>query len=461
MINNTAVLNPATPTLPPTVGGMPLIGALPKLINGRFDFLEAARQAQGDIYRLDLGFTDAVVLCHPRHAQHVLLDNMKNYAKGGAMWDSVRTLLGNGLPVSEGAFWRRQRRMIQPAFHHQRLMAIADQMVAAIDESLDRWEPYAQSGEPMDVAQAFTHTTMNVLVRTMFGSELKAGEAETVGRELAYAIDFMLQGMVTNALPGWAPVPGRKRYQQAIRAIDEIVFRVIERGRKEDGAGDNLLSMLLGMVDEESGERMTDAELRDEAVSIFLAGYETTSVAMSWALHYMTQQPQIHARLQAEVDTGLGERTPTMMDLRQLTYARNIMQESMRLYPPAYWLPRTAIEDDVIDGYHIPAGKMVAVLSYLIHRHPEQWQDPEAFDPDRFLPDRAEGRHKLAWLPFGAGQRLCIGREFALMEGPFILARLMQRYEAVAVPDKTAQMHIGLTIRTKDGVWVRLKKRDR
>ncbi|MBX2997672.1 MAG: cytochrome P450 [Caldilineaceae bacterium] len=459
MTTSTVMLKPSAPALPPTVGGMPLIGALPRLIKGKFDFLEAARQKEGDIYRLDLGFADAIVLCHPRHAQHVLLDNMKNYAKGGAMWDSVRTMLGNGLPVSEGAFWRRQRRMIQPAFHHQRLMAIADQMVAAIDESLERWEPYAQSGEPIDVAQAFTHMTMNVLVRTMFGSELKAGEAEAVGAELTYAIDFMLRAMMTNSLPAWMPVPGRARYQQAIRVIDEVVFNVIERGRQEKGAGDNMLSMLLEMVDEESGERMTDAELRDEAVSLFLAGYETTSVAMSWALHFMTQQPEIRQRLQQEVDTVLGERKPTMMDLRQITYARNIMQESMRLYPPAYWIPRTAVEDDVIDGYHIPAGKMVAVMSQVIQRHPEQWEDPHVFDPDRFLPARSEGRHKLAWLPFGAGQRLCIGREFALMEGPFILARLMQRYEPVAVPEKVAQMHIGLTIRTKDGVWVKLNKR--
>ncbi len=460
MTTDTATLRPTMPMMPPTVGGMPLIGALPKLIKGRFEFLEAARQEQGDIYRLDLGFTDAIILCHPRHAQHVLLDNVKNYAKGGAMWDSVRTLLGNGLPVSEGAFWRRQRRMIQPAFHHKRLMAMADLMVEAIDESLDRWESYAQSGEPMDVAQAFTHTTMNVLVRTMFGSELKAGEAETVGTELAYAIDFMLQGMVTNALPSWAPVPGRARYRQAIRAIDEVVFRVIERGRQEAGAGDNMLSMLLEMVDEESGERMTNAELRDEAVSIFLAGYETTSVAMSWALHFMTQQPEIGARLQEEVDTVLGKRTPTMMDLRQLGYARNIMQESMRLYPPAYWISRTAVEDDEIDGYHVAAGKMVAVMSQVIQRHPEQWENPHTFDPDRFLPERSEGRHKLAWLPFGAGQRLCVGREFAMMEGPFILARLMQRYQPVAVPEKVAQMHIGITLRTKDGVWVKLEKRE-
>jgi cytochrome P450 len=213
------------------------------------------------------------------------------------------------------------------------------------------------------------------------------------------------------------------------------------------------------MVDEESGERMSNSELRDEAVSLFLAGYETTSVAMSWALHFMTQQPEIRERLQQEVETVLGERTPTMMDLRKLTYARNIMQESMRLYPPAYWIPRTAIEDDVIDGYRIPAGKMVAVMSQTIHRHPEQWENPHAFDPDRFLPERSEGRHKLAWIPFGAGQRLCVGREFAMMEGPFILARMMQRYRPVAVPDRVAQMHIGITIRTRDGVWVGLEKR--
>lgn len=445
--------------IPPKVPGYPVVGALPGLLRGQLDFLESARRRYGDVYELDLGFIQATVLCHPRHAQHILLDNARNYTKGGPLWDSIRTFIGNGLPVSEGEFWKRQRRMIQPAFHHQRLVALTGRMVEAIDECLEDWEPAARSGQPFDVAQAFTRMTMHVLVRTVFGGSVEPAEALQVGRSLAYIIDYMLQASLTNALPGWVPVPGRERYREELRRMDEIVARVIARGRQGGQSQDTLISLLLDMVDSESGERMTDAQLRDEAVSLFAAGYETTSVAMSWAYHFLTREPHIAGRLQAGVDRVLGGRSPRFEDLSALGYTRGVLQEALRLYSPTYWLPRTAVEDDMVDGYRIPAGRMVGVFSHLLHRHPEVWSEPLKFDPERYTPERSEGRHKLAWIPFGAGQRQCIGKEFALMEGQLILARIAQRYEVSAVPGREARLHLGTTLRAKDGVWVHLAAR--
>jgi cytochrome P450 len=457
--SGSAAVNQPTRALPPKVSGFPLVGALPGLLKERFEFLERAQQRHGDVFTLDLGLTDAIILCHPQYVQHVLVDHARKYFKGGAIWESMRTFLGNGLPVSEGDFWKRQRRMIQPAFHHQRLVALTGKMVEAIDENLARWEPAARTGEPFDIAEALSHMTMDVMVQAMFGSALGAGEAERVGQALAYIIDYMMQGMVTHSLPEWLPVPGRARYQEAIRFIDEVVFRIIERGRKSAEEEDSLLSLLLHSVDTESGERMTNAQLRDEAVSLFIAGYETTAVGLAWALHLLTRHPKSAQRMQAEVAGVLGERVPGFADLRQLPHTRNVLQESLRLYSPSYWIPRTSSEEDEIGGYRIPAGRMVVLFTHLIHHNPTIWEEPRRFDPDRFTPERSEGRHKQAWVPFGAGQRQCIGKEFSLMEGQLILARLAQRFEPSAVLGREAQVHIGTSIRAKGGVWVHLRKR--
>ena len=446
--------------LPPRVPGLPLVGNLPRLLSQRFGFLEAARRQTGEIFTLDMGLGQAVVMCHPRHAQHVLVDRVRNYAKGGAMWESIRTFLGNGLPVSEGEFWKRQRRMIQPAFHHQRLVALTGEMVEAIDASLaEAWESAARTGVPFDAAKAFTRMTMSVLVRALFGSGLEPAETERVAQAFTYVNGYMLKGVLTNSLPQWVPVPGRAQYREAIRTVDEIVFRVLERGRRSAAMGDSLLSLLLNAADEETGKAMTDVQVRDEAVALFVAGYETTAAGMAWAFHFLTQQPETAQRLQAEVDAVLGSRKPTFADLQQLPYTRGVLQEALRMYPPSYWIPRIATEDDEIDGYRIPAGTQVAVLTYLLHHHPEIWESPERFDPDRFTPERSAGRHKQAWIPFGAGQRLCIGREFALMEGQLILARAAQRFQPLAIPGRVAQLQLSALLHTKNGVWVRLKER--
>jgi cytochrome P450 len=435
------------------------LGTLPGLLARKVDYVSTLRERHGDIFTLDLKLGEAVVLCHPRHAQHVFVDRARSYGKSGPVFDSLRTLLGNGLPMSEGDFWKRQRRMMQPAFHQQRLAALTEKMVEAIDECLEGWDAAAASGEPFDIARAFNRVTMNVMVRTMFGAGLEPGEAERVASALVYAIDYILRGVLTQSLPDWVPVPGRARYREASRTIDETVLGVIERARRDPSGGATLLSLMLDMVDAESGERMSQAELRDEAVALFLAGYETTSVSMAWAFHALTQQPQLSQRLEAEVDRAVGTRVPGFSDLMSLGYCRNVAQEALRLYPPIYWLSRKAVEEDVIDGFRIPAGTSVSLMLYLIHRHPESWAEPERFDPDRFTPERSAGRHKHAWVPFGAGQRQCIGKEFALMEAQLILTRLAQRFHVEAVPGRVAELLLSTSLRAKSGVWVKLTRR--
>ncbi len=448
----------ATPT-PPRASGLPLLGTLPGLLTRKMDYVSALRAQHGDLFTLDLKLGEVVLLCHPRHAQHVFVDRARSYGKGGAVFDSLRTLLGNGLAMSEGDFWKRQRRMMQPAFHQQRLAAHPERMVRAIDESLNDWDAAAARGEPFDVAGAFNRVTMNVMVRTMFGTGLAPGETERVASALLYAIDFILLGIATQALPRWVPVPGRARYREALRTIDEIVLGVIERARGGARGEETLLSLLMDMVDEETGERMSPVELRDEAVTLFLAGYETTSVTLAWALHALTHEPGLGQRLRSEVDRAVGARVPGFEDLRSLAWCRCVAQEALRLYPPVYWVARKTVEEDVIDGFRIPAGTSMAVMVHLIHRHPEAWEAPERFDPDRFLPERSGGRHKHAWVPFGAGQRQCIGKDFALMEAQLILTRLAQRFHLEAVPGRVAEVLLSTSLRVKSGVWVKLTRR--
>lgn len=446
---------------PPTTRGLPLLGSLPAFLRNQLGFLENARGVYGDIYKLNLGFTSVVMLNRPEYAAHVLRDHARNYSKGGPVWETIRTLIGNGLPVSEGDFWLRQRRMMSPQFHRKRLEGLTQHMTAAIDDGISNWEAYVASGEPLDLAAEFAKVTMKVIVKTMFGAGISAEDAEIVAQEMAYMLGFMLRGMLTQSLPRWLPMPGRQRYQNAINTIDKIVYDLIERRRKgadADQAGD-MLALLLHMVDEETGEQMTDQQLRDEAVTLFLAGYETTSVSMAWSFHYLMQHPQSAARLQQEVDAILGGREPQFADLPQLTYARMIMQEALRLYGPIIWIARTAVEEDVIDGYRIRPRQMVGVVPYVIHRHPNLWQSPADFDPERFAPHQTEGRHQLAWMPFGAGQRQCIGRDFALMEGQLILAKVAQRYNLHAAPQRITQPRAALTLSTKGGVWAVLEKR--
>jgi cytochrome P450 len=308
---------------------------------------------------------------------------------------------------------------------------------------------------------AFANLTMRVVVKALFGTALSSAELDKVGDQMAYALNYMTVDAATAKVPAWVPLPGRRRYRQTIAAIDKVLYRIIAASRSEADPENHLLGMLLNSVDEETGDQMSDRQLRDEIFTLFLAGYETTSIALTWAMVYLTSHPTVMQKLQAETDSVLADRTPAFADLPKLTYARQILQEVLRLRPPAYWGTRTAIADDEIDGYRIPAGSMMIWLSYMIHRHPDFWSNPETFDPERFAPqgEGATARHPFAWMPFGGGQHLCIGRDFALVEGTLALAMIAQRFQINTVAGHTAQPSLSTTLRPKHGAKVQLTLR--
>lgn len=449
-----------TTITPPHCKTLPVVGELPLVVWKKLDHLVDLRSRHGDLFQLDVGVSNILCVCHPKYAQHILRDEAKKYGKGNALWDALRTLLGNGLPVSEGGFWMRQRRMMQPHFHRESLATMADLMVDAIDEELEGWDKYARTGEVIDLFAEMTRITMRVIVKTIFGSVLDRQQVDEVAEEMRYALDYVMVNMATMKIPRWVPVPGRKRYEETLGRIDKVIFDIIEkRTHVQDRRGGALMDMLISAVDADTNERMTQQELRDEAISLFLAGYETTAGALGFAFRELNNNPQEMHKLVDEIDAVLGTRRPVFADARQLPHCLWVVQESLRLNSPAYWIPRTALEDDMLGGCEIKKGQEVAVIMHAIHRHPEYWPDPERFDPNRFRPEAVQGRHPLAWMPFGAGQRLCIGKEFALMEGQFILARILAKYDVRPAYQAKIGAALGTTWRPDGGVMGRISPR--
>lgn len=440
----------------PRAGGLPLIGSLPGFVRDPLGLLRRSAQL-GDVSRLELGLLDAILLHHPDHVDHVFRLHHRRYIKEGPFWTSVRALLGNGLPTSSGDEWRRHRRMMQPQFHRRRLEGLTTLVIDALEESLD-WDDVESSWQVLDIGARMPHLTMNVVSAAILGSHGSRGRAQAVAEALSIATDHLFRAMLVHRLPSWLPLPGRGRYEQAIADMRREGLRLIEDRRRQLHEGDDLLGLLIEATDEETGEGMTDAQLLDETMSMLLAGYETTSTGLQWCLHLLTQHPEQLGRLREECDAVLRGRSPRAEDLRKLRYARWVMQEALRLYPSQWWLPRMAAEDDEIGGHAIPKGAIVAPVMYTVHRHPEFWPDPERFDPERFDPARAAGRHPMAWVPFGAGPRKCIGQELALMEATLALAMITQRFELEASGHEV-RPEVKISLRPADGVRLRIRRR--
>lgn len=440
----------------PRAGGLPFIGSLPGFVHDPLAVLRRAQRA-GDVSRLELGLLDAITLHHPDYIDHVLREHHRRYVKEGPFWAAIRTLLGNGLPTSSGNEWRRHRRMMQPQFHRRRLEGLATLVIDALEESLD-WDDVGSAWQVLDIGSRMPHLTLNVVATAVLGSGCSQGRSRLLAQELSLVVEHAFRAMIMHRLPAWLPLPGRGRYQQSMATMRREGLRIIEERRRHLEDGDDLLALLITATDDDTGEGMTDEQLLDETMSLLVAGYETTSTALQWALHLLAEHPEQLGRLREECDAVLRGRTPRAEDLRQLRYARWVMQEAMRLYPPAWWLPRVAAEDDEIGGHPIAKGSIVAPMMYTVHRHPDFWPDAERFDPERFEPARAAGRHPMAWVPFGAGPRKCIGQELSLMESALALAMITQRFELQSSGHRV-RPQVQMNLRPADGVRLRIRQR--
>lgn len=446
-----ALPNPVVPHAhPPGPRGYPFLGVLPRFMRSPLACLtDAARY--GDIVYLG---PNTYLLNHPDHIKHVLQDNHRNYDdRQTRVLNKARSLLGNGLIRNEGESWLRQRRLIQPAFHRQRIDAMITMMAEETAALNQRWQPAAARGTPIDVVAEMMQLTMRIILRAMFSTDIDEGEAGQLSRTIALAFDHLSRRLASVIdLPEHWPTPSNRAYARAIRAIDAFVYRIIEERRRDGREKDDLLGMLLAARDEETGEGMSDKQLRDEVVTIFLGGHETTATTLSWAWPLIALHPNVEDQLHQESDRTLGDQPPTAQAIGALTYTRMIVDEALRLYPPAWLVIRSPAAADHIGGYRIAPRATLVATPYITHRDPRYWEDAERFDPERFRPERAEQRPRFAYWPFGGGPRLCIGSSLALMEAPLILAMIARRYRLRLTPGLSIALKDGITLHPRDGV---------
>lgn len=422
------------------------------------EFLCRISNTHGDVVRWRIGPMPIYLLRHPDAVQRVLVDHSRNYDKKTRGYDTLRLFLGNGLLTSEGSFWRRQRRIAQPAFHRQRIAGFGKTMVSLTEDMMRAWERHADRGEPVDVAEEMTALTLRIVAKTLMSADVD-GRESAVGRSVELLNGFA-RDLMTNpfALPVSLPTPRNRRFRRAADVLENTLRTIIAERRRTGEDAEDLLSMLMNARDDETGESMSDDQLRDEAMTIFLAGHETTANALAWAFHLLSTHPDVERRLRAELTAVLGGRSPTMDDLGDLPYLQQVVKEALRLYPPAWSIGRRAVNEDVIDGYRIDAGSLVLLSPWVTHRHPGFWPNPEGFDPDRFAPGAEKTRPRYAYFPFGGGPRLCIGNNFALMEAQLVLATILPRVSAALVPGHPVVPQPLITLRPAHGLRMTLHR---
>lgn len=420
-----------------------------------FGFIERCRRDYGDVVRMRFLYLTAHFLYNPDDIEYVLVTNAKNFIKSRSLRTPFfQRLVGNGLLTSEGEEWKRQRRLAQPAFHRQRISAYADVMVDYAGRMVAAWH----EGEERDIHRDMMRLTLEIVVKTLFNTDVSE-EADKVGQVLSQiAKPFASQATVKWILDNRLPTSTHRRFNRGAREIDEIVYRLIAERRSSGSDEGDLLSMLLAAHDED-GSQMNDKQLRDEVMTLFLAGHETTALTLSWAWYLLAQNPAAEKKFHAELDEVLGGRPPTVADLARLKYTETIAKESMRLYPPAYALGREAIEECEIGGYRVPARAQVFMFQWATQRDPRFFTEPDGFCPERWTEEFSNSLPKYAYFPFGGGPRACIGNYFAMMEIVMLLATIGQRFRFSLLPNHEVSLMPAMSLRPVNGIQIAVEKR--
>ena len=411
---------PSARKLPPIPAG----ANLRQLVRDPLSYFQTITAQYGDIVCYRPAPDTAYLINHPDYVRHVLVDNNRNYSKETHTNQLFNKVVAEGLLTTEGETWRKQRRMMQPAFHRTRLEPM-DAMIAEATETMLRgWQDFQARNQPVDIGLEMATLTLTVTTRALFGVIL-GDEVREIGEMVNRAVAFLEK-------------PSDPRVRQSMEQLDAVVARIIKQRRHDFQDRGDLLSSMMLTRDSETGEAMNDQQLRNQIMTLMLAGYETTASALSWTWYLLSQKPAAFARLRSEAQRVLDGRAPRYGDLENLPYTRQVLNEGMRLFPPAWTLGRRALGEDEIGGYHVAPGTTIAICIYTLHRHPGFWDRPDAFDPDRFTPENSAGRHKYAFIPFGAGPRQCIGNTFGLMEASLIIAHVAQHHELHLVPGARA-----------------------
>ncbi len=446
-----------TVAVPPSPPGSLLLGNLPEFARDRLGYFARWNRELGDVVGGRFFNRRVFLLGHPDLVEEVLLTQHKNFVKHTFFFRHVTALFGRGLLTSEGDFWLRQRRLAAPAFHGKRIAAYAEVMVRSTERMLDGW----RDGEARDAHDEMMKVTMQIVAKTLFDAEVSADDMEIADAFDAIVEEIARRLRLPLPIPDWVPLERNRRYLAAVRRLDRLVYRFIAERRADPRDRGDLLSMLLAARDED-GRGMSDAQLRDEVITLFLAGHETTAIALSWSWYLLARHPEAEARLAAELAAVLAGRAPTLEDLPRLVYAEQVVKEAMRLYPPAYAIGREALADCEVGGYRVPKGATVFVSQWAMHRDPRFFgADADAFRPERWSADFEAGLPRYAYLPFGGGPRVCIGNRFAMMEAVLLLATIAQRFRLPLASGGEIAPFPSITLRPIGGVPVRLQARQR
>lgn len=446
-------------TYPPGPKGHWLLGSIVGFSKDSTGFLLRAAVDYGDISHMRLGPYHVYMINHPDLIHEVLITHKDKIRKGNLDRAIFSKFLGNGILVSEGEFHRRQRKLVQPAFHSKRIENYAQTMVDYTLRLMDGW----RDGEAVDMEHAMTELTLHIVTKTLFDTEVTEGDlVHRVGAAIS-TLQRIANAEYKSAisLPEWLPIARNRNRAAAVKALNDVIVPIINERRASGEDRGDLLSMLLLAQDEATGERMDDRQVLDEATTLFSAGHETTANAMTWVWYLLSQHPEAEARLHEELETVLNGRHPTLADLKQLPYTDMVIKEVLRLYPPAWILNgRTPLERIEVGGYAIDRGDLIFISPYALHHHPRYFAEPERFMPERWTPEFEKALPRYAYLPFGGGPRVCIGNSFAMMEARLILATMAQRYRFSLVEGQQVETHPQITLSPKRAIQMRAQLRE-
>lgn len=448
--------DPSSAPRPPGPRGLPLLGLAPKMRPDRgLDTLQDLRREYGDVFRIPMPGKDMIVVSHPDAIERVLVKRRDVYVKAAA-YDGVRELVGDSMLTLEGNDHTVRRRIAQPAFHMRSLTKLAEIMTEATARWFDRLKERLPDGGSIEIHREMTHITLEIVVECLFGRGLF--ERTTISYEqLSAALELLSNTANGVPVPRWLPTPGNLRFKRVIEALDTDVQVLIDGARAAVARGEDdgsLLQMLLRSTDEETGAALSDEALRDEVVTLFIAGHETTALTMTWFFALVTGEQPVIDRLRDEVAAARAEGPLGFKALMGMEYTRRVIDEVMRLRPPAPWVGRDVVKEDVLGGFRVAPGDLVLPSFWLVHRHPDFWTDPDRFDPDRFAPEASKGRPKCAFVPFSTGPRICIGNLFSYVEATVIIAELVERCTWTQSNDTRPQPEAIATVRPSAPLWI-------
>ncbi len=454
---------PVTQTAFPGPARWPGLDELQVLRDGPHEFLLELSRRYGHAVRYPIGPFRFYQFTHPDAVQQVLVTDQTAYDKDTFQYRLLSEITGDGLLTMDGPAWLQRRRLAQPSFHRARVAEFAPTFTHYAERLVARWERPARTGEPVDVAADMMHVALQAVVKTLFGAEVGDRASAMWRATLDVLHHLMFRARTFGIVPRWLPTRRNRRFRASLGVLDETIYGTIHERRQADGltAGEtpDLLQRLMDARHEEMGEGLTDRQLRDEMITLLIAGHETVASALTWTWYLLATHPESDARLHHEISRVLDGALPTVDDLDQLTYTGAAFHEAMRLYPPAWVITRRARAEQEVQGFRVPRGALVVMSPYVTHRHPHFWDDPDAFRPERFLEGASDGRHRYAYFPFGGGPHLCIGNHFALVEAALIIPTVIQRYRLEPVEESSVVVDPGVTLQPKGGLPMHVRPR--